>query len=120
MTINYDKLARDARREKFNKLNSAKAGEPWRGLPRWQRLWLIRYYKLRSLWTYLDHSLDSFPRLRDGPIISEPPWSDRHHPLNRKLDEVEETVKAEYGPSWRRWQQYQVEYHFITDLNEVI
>lgn len=120
MSIDYDKLARDARRLKFSKLNSSKSDEPWRSLPRWQRLWLIRYYKLRSLWIHLGHGIDSFPRLRDGPIINTPPWSDRYHPVNRKLLEVEELVGREYGHHWRRWQIYNVEYHFITDLNERI
>ncbi len=120
MSIDYNRLAREARRLKFSKLNSSKSDEPWRGLPRWQRLWLIRYYKLRALWIHLGHSLNSFPRLQNGPIINTPPWVDQHHPVNRKLQEVEDMVKVEYGPSWRRWQMYKVEYHFITDLNEGI
>lgn len=89
-------------------------------LPERERLWLVNYYKLRGFWQHMGYSLEGFPRLRDGPIINRPPWSDRHHPLNRKLEEVEEVVQREYGQGWRRFQGYRVEYHFITDLKEVI
>lgn len=119
MSIDYDELARSARREKFNKLNSLKPDEPWRSLPRWQRLWLIRYYKLRSLWIHLGHSLDVFPRLRNGVIRSPAPWEDPHHPVNRKLDEARELVERSYGPHWRRWKDYQVEYHVVDCLTDI-
>lgn len=115
--IDYKQYAKKARQAKYGKLHSLK---PWTALPYRQRHWLINYYKLRSIWQHLGYPLKDFPRLRDGPIIPPSPWEDQHHPLNRKLLEVEEVVKQRYGGEWRRWKNYKVGYYVITDLNEVI
>lgn len=84
--------------------------EVWFDLPQRQRTWMIHYYKLRAVWTYLNYELDDFPRLRNGPIKSPTPWEDNNHPLNRKLREAESLVVMECGLSWVRWQDYQIGY----------
>ncbi len=84
--------------------------EVWMDLPPMERDWHINYFKLRSVWQYLGHGFDDFPRLRNGPIMDPKPWEDINHPLNRRLREAEAIVVSEYGYDWVRWQDYQIGY----------
>lgn len=119
MRINYQKQLKEVRKEKFDKLDTLKPFPHWKLLPTKQKIWLIRYYKLQAIWQFLGYSQDTFPRLRDGPIIEPAPWMDPEHILNRKLEEVIEVVEKEYGHNWGHFTDYEVGYYFLDENLEI-
>lgn len=99
---NYNNQLKKLKTQKFDELYQKK---PFLTLPKAERLWWIRYYKLKVAaqkagWT------EKFPKLREGPIYDRP-WFKHDHWINIELNVIQKFVEKKLV-NWEKLQDYTV------------
>jgi hypothetical protein len=68
-----------------------------------EKMWWIRYAKLKEAWEELYPEREFPAEIDDGPILSKP-WKDPFHPANDQLQKVQIEIEKEMVD----WQRIQV------------